>query len=291
MRHFADLRFEMVCFFFFLEIVVTGLAPSSTLRAQESTETGSKALARPRTGSTYVVAHRGAHQGIPEKTLAAYQREIELGCDFVEIDVRTTKDGHLVSIHDATIDQYTVDHRTGTVSDMTLEELRELDIGSRISPMWAGQRIPTVREVFALCRGKIGIYLDVKDASLESLTAIAKEFDMEQNTLWYISAGRVNELRERSPRSWPMPDPGPQIYLSTLLEETKPHVVASTWRFFSPSFAEQCHSKNAIVIVDDGGRDSWNKLLEWGADGIQTDYPEELIQYIRSRDSGESTRK
>ncbi|MFP6616763.1 MAG: glycerophosphodiester phosphodiesterase [Candidatus Hydrogenedentota bacterium] len=47
----------------------------------------------PRNGGIYVIAHRGAHQGIPENTLEAYQKAIDLGCDFVEIDVRTTKDG------------------------------------------------------------------------------------------------------------------------------------------------------------------------------------------------------
>ena len=57
-----------------------------------------KAIQRiPRNGGIYVVAHRGVHEGIPENTLAAYRKAIELGADFVEIDVRETKDGALVS--------------------------------------------------------------------------------------------------------------------------------------------------------------------------------------------------
>jgi len=59
-------------------------------------------LPPPKNGVMYVVAHRGAHKGIPENTLAAYAKAIEFGCDFVEIDVRTTKDGVLVSIHNET---------------------------------------------------------------------------------------------------------------------------------------------------------------------------------------------
>ena len=85
-------------------------------------------LRPPKHGGVYVVAHRGAHQGIPENTLAAYQRAIDLGCDFVEIDLRTTRDGRFVSIHNDTVDAYTEDAK-GPVRDFTLEELRALDIG------------------------------------------------------------------------------------------------------------------------------------------------------------------
>ncbi|PXX29210.1 glycerophosphodiester phosphodiesterase family protein [Arenibacter sp. ARW7G5Y1] len=63
-------------------------------------------LPKPKNGNTYFTAHRGSHNGIPENSLAAYQKAIELGCDFVEIDIRTTKNGKLVSVHNATIDAY-----------------------------------------------------------------------------------------------------------------------------------------------------------------------------------------
>jgi|GEM_PF-3563182 len=53
--------------------------------------TGYSQLAAPKNGNTYVIAHRGAHVGIPENSLPAYQKAIDLGCDFVEIDVRTTR--------------------------------------------------------------------------------------------------------------------------------------------------------------------------------------------------------
>jgi hypothetical protein len=88
-------------------------------------------LRPPMHAGVYVVAHRGVHDSIPENTLAAYERAIDLGCDFVEIDVRTTKDGHLVSIHDSTIDRYSSRGETGKVAEMTLEELRGIDIGRR----------------------------------------------------------------------------------------------------------------------------------------------------------------
>src|SRR5262245_18834783 len=83
-------------------------------------------LRPPRHGGVYVVAHRGAHQGIPENSLAVYQRAIELGVDFVEIDIRMTKDGVPVSRHNDSVDAY-VKGAKGRVEDMMFDDLRELD--------------------------------------------------------------------------------------------------------------------------------------------------------------------
>ena len=137
-----------------------------------------KLLPVPRHGGVYVVAHRGAHIGIPENTLAAYRAAIEIGVDFVEVDLRTTQDGRIVSIHNNQIDSYVTNGRRGLVSEMSLEQLKQLDIGSRISPQWSGERIPTFEEILELCKGRVGIYLDLKDASVDNLVSIVKKWDM-----------------------------------------------------------------------------------------------------------------
>ena len=239
-------------------------------------------LRPPKHHGIYVVAHRGVHDSIPENTLAAYQRAIDLECDFVEIDVRTTKDGHLVSIHDSTIDRYTIRGEKGKVSEMTLAELQAIDIGSRVDPKWAQERVPTARDILRLCRGRIGIYLDVKSASIEQLLEVVREFQMEQDTLWYIPSGKVEELRKLTDLAWPMPDPGPETFLSELLTNRRPRIVASTAKYFSASFAALCHEHDARVIVDEKDPTSWVPLLEAGADGIQTDHPKELIEFLHS---------
>ncbi|MGV0871685.1 glycerophosphodiester phosphodiesterase [Mycolicibacterium sp. XJ879] len=76
----------------------------------------------------FVVAHRGASADRPEHTLAAYELALEEGADGVECDVRLTRDGHLVCLHDRKIDR--TSNGTGVVSEMTLAQLRELDYGS-----------------------------------------------------------------------------------------------------------------------------------------------------------------
>lgn len=267
--------------------IATALVPSSRCLAIEPlgkpvAEPPGR-LTPPKHGNLYVVAHRGAHQGIPENTLAAYRKAIELDCDFVEIDVRTTKDGVLVSVHDASIERYVLEGRKGRVEDMTLLELKDLDIGSRISTEYAQERVPTVEEILELCRGKIGIYLDIKQADLEALLSLVRKYEMESETLWYIPASKVETLRALSPSVWPMPDPGEFPRLDPLIRTTKPRVVAAVWRHFSREFVTTCHAHQALTIVDEGGKESWPLAIEWGADGIQTDHPQELIEYLKSR--------
>jgi glycerophosphoryl diester phosphodiesterase len=244
-------------------------------------DTFAPGLRAPKQGGVYVVAHRGVHKSIPENTLAAYQAAIDLGCDFVEIDVRTTKDNELVSIHDATVDRYTGAVVTGRVADFTLQELKAIDIGSRVDPKWEHERVPTVDEICRLCRGKIGIYLDLKSAELKPLVNIVKKYGMEKDVVWYIPSDKIKELRELCPSTWPMPDPGPESQLESLLIQCQPQVVASTWRYFSTSLVRRCHESRALVIVDDGGPETWKPMLEAQVDGIQTDHPAELIQLLK----------
>ena len=236
----------------------------------------------PRHGGMYVVAHRGAHEGIPENTLAAYRKAIELGVDYVEIDLRTTKDGRLVSVHNSTVEAYAGGVQ-GAVNEMTLEELKALDIGSRVGPEWAEERIPTFEEILEVCRGKVGIYLDLKFADSEKVVPLLREYGMEKNTLWYANPAVLIKLRDLCPECIPMPDPGVERLLPKILERIRPAVVAATWDNFSKSFVDACHAAGAKVIVDESDSSCWPQALEWGTDGIQTDTPAALIAFLEAR--------
>jgi glycerophosphoryl diester phosphodiesterase len=79
-------------------------------------------------GHPFVVAHRGASGELPEHTLAAFELALQEGADGVECDVRLTRDGHLVCVHDRRVDR--TSNGRGLVSEMTLSQLRELDYGT-----------------------------------------------------------------------------------------------------------------------------------------------------------------
>ncbi len=238
----------------------------------------------PKNGSIYVVAHRGAHSGIPENTLAAYQRAIDLGCDFVEIDVRSTKDGKMVSIHNSTIDAYMVGVK-GKVGNLTLTQLKALDIGVRLGPAWEGTRIPTFEEILQLCRGKIGIYLDLKEDLVPELVKLVKQYKMERDIIWCIPASNMRAIRELQrccPKCFPMPDVGHERNVSTVVMEVQPQVLAPVMKDFSATYVAEAHSVGVKVIVDEdlGTEEEWSTLLEAGADGIQTDDPAALINFL-----------
>ena len=241
--------------------------------------------------SVYVIAHRGAHMGIPENSLPAYQKAIDLGCDFIEIDVRTTKDNKYVSIHNSTIEAY-VEDKTGKVREMTLAELKELDIGIKIAHEWKNTRIPTFEEILQLCQGKIGIYLDLKDADPSGLIELIKKYNMEKQVVWCIwgSAHKtIMEIKHKCPNCIPMPDPGEEKNLEKVMVAYRPTVVASMMRYYTKSFGKFVHERGALVFVDDSEDDidqlkrEWKKMLDWKVDGIQTDRPEELINYLNSK--------
>lgn len=267
---------KILIFFLILTSIVS-------IKAQES----KSVLPKPNHGNTYVVAHRGVHLEIPENTLAAYQKAIDLGCDFIEIDVRSTKDGKLISIHNSTVDSY-VQGVSGKVNDFTLAELKALDIGSRIGLEWKHTRIPTIEEIFQLCQGRIGIYLDLKEPLVEELIVLIKKYKMEADILWYIPRSYMDEIikiKKLCAKCIPMPDPGKEKNLRSLFEKVNPIVIAPVMNDFSETYVRTAHAYGVKVIVDEdkGNAEEWNWILNLGTDGIQTDNPMELIKYLKKR--------
>src|SRR5579863_6165855 len=95
--------------------------------------------------SIAVIGHRGGRALAPENTLAAFRNAIKLGADYVEVDVRATRDGKLVIMHDSTVDR-TTDGK-GAVRDLDFATIRALDAGSKFSAQYAGEKVPTFDEV------------------------------------------------------------------------------------------------------------------------------------------------
>ena len=115
-----------------------------------------------------VVGHRGLPTHAPEETHATLRACIALQVS-VELDVRRTRDGQLVCVHDDSVNRTT--DGTGRVAELSLRELRLLDAGKKFDPAFAGERIPTLEEVFALLRDRkatIFVAVDLKVADCES---------------------------------------------------------------------------------------------------------------------------
>lgn len=127
--------------------------------------------------STKMVCHRGANYAAPENTLVAAQLCFGQGFNYVEVDVRTTKDGHLVVIHDASVDRTT--NGVGRVDKLDLSELRRLDAGSWYGSFYTDQKVPLLSEMLNLAsKYNYGLYIDVKEANIDHILAELHGFDM-----------------------------------------------------------------------------------------------------------------
>lgn len=110
--------------------------------------------------STRVIAHRGFSGQAPENTLVALRMAIEIEADMAEIDVGLTRDGHVVVLHDDTLDRTT--NGKGLLSQTTLEEVQKLDAGSWFDADFAGEPVPTLAESLDLVKGKILLNIEIK---------------------------------------------------------------------------------------------------------------------------------
>jgi glycerophosphoryl diester phosphodiesterase len=109
----------------------------------------------------YLVAHRGISAKAPESTLAAFEQAANTpGIDMIELDVRLTKDEEVIVLHDRTLQRTSTGN--GPARNYSLEEIRRLDAGSWFHPKFAGQRIPTLEEVFQQIGDRLWIDIEIK---------------------------------------------------------------------------------------------------------------------------------
>ena len=139
--------------FFFCLVLLVG-----TLGCEKSSpQSGGMKYDLPERG---ICAHRGARSTHPENTLPAFREAVRLGAHMIEFDVRMSRDGELVIMHDATVDRTT--NGSGKVSDLTLAELKSLDAGAWKGPRFAGTRIPTLAEALEIMPKNVWLNIHLK---------------------------------------------------------------------------------------------------------------------------------
>ena len=153
------------------------------------------------TPALMVIAHRGASSYAPENTLAAFDLALQMKVRHLELDVDFTSDGHIVVIHDDTVDRTTNGY--GPVTSHTLAVLRGFDAGSWFGTQFAGERIPTFDEVLARYKGGVHLHTELKGHSpyLAQRTAdLIRKHGMEgQVTITSFQNVRLEEMRAYAP--------------------------------------------------------------------------------------------
>lgn len=150
-----------------------------------------------------ITAHRGSSFRAPENTLAAIEQAIADGADYVEIDVRLTKDNRVVLSHDDNLLRLTGLNQR--LSEMTLEEVRKIDIGSWFGDAYIGEHIPSLDEVLAVTRGRINLYIELKPAAGDTESLVAAVIDRlpearhDEVFMASMSPAVVREIKRQAP--------------------------------------------------------------------------------------------
>lgn len=231
------------------------------------------------------ISHRGEHLERPENTLPAFKEAIRVEADFIEVDVQTTKDGKLVLSHDGTVDRCT--NGTGKVSEMTFEQVEALDAGIKKGPQFAGTKIPTFDEVLDLARGKIGVYVDIKNAIAPDLASHIDGHGMTDHVVMYCRPALCKQIQDLNPKLKVMPESNTVEHSHMLVDLLHPKVIAFGAGDWKPAIIAVSKEAHAEVYVDrmgpTDGPEGWQTAIDMGADGIQTDRPGPLVEYLRAK--------
>ena len=231
------------------------------------------------------ISHRGEHLERPENTMPAFREAIRVGADFIEVDVQTTSDGKLVLSHDATVDRCT--NGSGRVSAMTFDQIEALDAGIKKGPQYAGTKIPTFDEVLDLARGKIGIYVDIKNASAQDLVSHIDGHGMTDHVVMYCRPALCKQIIDINPNLKVMPESNTTDHVHDLVNLLHPKVIAfgaGDWKAGIIAATKEAHAEayvDRMGLTD--GPEGWQSAIDEGADGIQTDRPGPLVEYLRAK--------
>lgn len=176
------------------QIVDMGIASADEAEPAENAEVSANI--------PFIVAHRGYSSVFPENTLASFAGALDIGVDYIELDVQLSRDGQVIVMHDDSLKRTTgVD---GSPTEFTVEELAGLDAGSWFDASFAGEKIPTLEEALNLIRDtQCGVYLELKDIGetegfVESVLEVAEKCGMTQRCLFasfqYDYLARLKEL-------------------------------------------------------------------------------------------------
>ncbi|MCH8532548.1 MAG: glycerophosphoryl diester phosphodiesterase membrane domain-containing protein [Saccharospirillum sp.] len=231
------------------------------------------------------IAHRGSPFNAPENTLSAIDAAIAEGADYVELDVRRTRDGVLVLLHDRDLRRVAADPRT--IWQVDYEELREMDVGSWFSAEFAGEQVPTLAEAVERIRGRAGLYLEIKQqpgapdlvadviAELEALEMI------DQTILAALELSALQQARQLAP----------DLRLSMLVHSSvgslaslPVDILAMRDALATPQNVRlwRSHGYEVHLWTVNDARDM-ARLLDIGVDGIITDRPELLSRVMEER--------
>jgi len=237
------------------------------------------------------VGHRGTKIYAPENTIAAHEKAYALGARCIEFDVRCTRDGEFVVIHDHDVDR-TTDGK-GRVDGYTLSEIQKLDAGSHKDAAFEGEFVPSLRQALRNVRGRFAVDIDFKggpDHSADILKTVLREeeFDAPDAPLVTIFA-RVNHFEKLAPLAPEFALRPHYLSRSHCRKMARNHAieVMGLRRYAFTDYAARSIRGYGVHLFSNvmGGSEEnhdYNEAAAAGALFIQTDYMDRLVTYLDS---------
>lgn len=235
-----------------------------------------------------ICAHRGFTRNAPENSLQAVLDAIGGGFEAVEIDVRHTKDGELVLMHDASVDR--TSNGRGKVAALSSAELSNVRLLWRKKPV---APIPLFSAVLEAAEGRIIVYVDMKTDRSDLVADVIKEHDAYDWTILHGSAEAIIGINRIDPRLRVHTIVHSKEELDTLLNAVTP-VMIEVSEIPDPDFLTYAHQKGLPVELDTMFKADllavklkapflWKKVVNSGVDFIMSNYPDRLRDFIISK--------
>ena len=236
-------------------------------------------------------AHRGHQENSPENSLKSIQDAINEGIEMAEIDIRQTKDGKFVLMHDSTLDRTT--NGSGDVTDYTLQELKLLKLKDSRGVL-TSEQIPTLQEALNLGRGEIYFDLDISNdkVSFDRIYPVVKQYGMIKQSIFYTQGVSITQSAlNKDENVLAMPVISDENRLSLFENDTRIKVAHFQSQTFNQNFVIRAKSKGWYIFMNayinttkkplDDNYEEVNRISNLAGNIIQTDFPVLVKEHLK----------
>lgn len=234
---------------------------------------------------TKIIAHRGFSGIAPENTLFSFQKAIECGAGYFELDVHKTKDDSIVVIHDASVDRTSSNNMKGDIAEMTYSEITAVRVGysKEFGDKYKNEKIPTLREALQLAKGKIKVCIEIKVYGVEKeVLKIVNDLGVNDDVIifsfYYPVLDRIRELDKNIPILFLVNNADIEIIDSAKVIRSNALGIGNGTTV-TREFLDIAHNNGIEVwIWTVNDEDEMQKLIDIGIDGLITNYPDKALK-------------
>jgi glycerophosphoryl diester phosphodiesterase len=239
------------------------------------------AVLSPPAAAIEIACHRGANEVAPENTRAAAEKCIQWGADYVEIDVRTSKDGVMYIMHDPFVTRTT--NGKGLLRQLTSAQIDNLDAGSWFDAKFAGEKVPRLEPYLRWIKGKAKIYFDVKDADLKQLIDLVRDIGLENDCFfWFENPKKATEFR-RLDKNLPLKMNARNPKEVAADQQLGANIIEVSPQNLTAEMVAACHQRGLKLMVYEPERnlETFRQAIKLGADLINLNHADAFIQVRR----------